>query len=89
MLRAILSYFMNYPLEELPYVRVPLHTVIKLTPQAYGTKMEEYVAGKLLPLHSRQPSSPKSGASWVVVAACRFPLDIEAVDTHRDPRKKH
>ena len=27
-------------LDELPYIEVPLHTVIKLTPVAYGCKME-------------------------------------------------
>ena len=40
-LRAILAYFMNYPLSELPYVEVPLHTVVKLTPRAYGTQYEK------------------------------------------------
>lgn len=28
--------------EELPYLRVPLHTVIKLTPVAYGCEMEMF-----------------------------------------------
>lgn len=28
--------------EELPYLRVPLHTVIKLTPVAYGCEMEQF-----------------------------------------------
>ena len=27
-------------LEELPYIHVPLHSVIKLTPVAYGCRME-------------------------------------------------
>ena len=27
--------------DELPYVEVPLHTIIKLTPVAYGCRMEE------------------------------------------------
>lgn len=27
-------------LEQLPYIEVPLHTIIKLTPVAYGCKME-------------------------------------------------
>ena len=30
-----------YLTDELPYLRVPLHTVIKLTPVAYGCRMEE------------------------------------------------
>jgi len=42
-----LSYFILVPphvfillVEELPYLRVPLHTVMKLTPYAYGCKVE-------------------------------------------------
>lgn len=29
-----------FTLDELPYLKVPLHTVIKLTPVAYGCKIE-------------------------------------------------
>ncbi len=36
-LRALYSYFMDLPRDECPYVPVPLHAVIQLTPQAYGT----------------------------------------------------
>ncbi|XP_018014171.1 6-phosphofructo-2-kinase/fructose-2,6-bisphosphatase isoform X2 [Hyalella azteca] len=39
-LRCLLAYFMDKPLEALPYIHVPLHTVIKLTPVAYGCKVE-------------------------------------------------
>jgi 6-phosphofructo-2-kinase/fructose-2,6-biphosphatase 2 len=39
-IRCILGYFLDKPLEELPYIKVPLHTLIKLTPQAYGCEAE-------------------------------------------------
>ncbi|GIY05231.1 hypothetical protein CEXT_593771, partial [Caerostris extrusa] len=39
-LRCLLAYFRDKNAEELPYLRVPLHTVIKLTPVAYGCEME-------------------------------------------------
>ncbi|XP_022252272.1 6-phosphofructo-2-kinase/fructose-2,6-bisphosphatase-like [Limulus polyphemus] len=39
-LRCLLAYFMDKNSEELPYLRVPLHTVIKLTPVAYGCEMK-------------------------------------------------
>ena len=68
-------------------MRVPLHTVIKLTPQAYGTKMEEYVGRTVGVSAGPQPDRP-SMACPAVGALPRFPLEIEAVDTHRDPRKK-
>lgn len=35
-LRCIYAYFMNYSQEDLPYIKIPLHTVIELTPKAYG-----------------------------------------------------
>ncbi|CAF3943832.1 unnamed protein product [Rotaria sp. Silwood2] len=38
--RCILGYFLNKDADELPYTKVPLHTVIKLTPVAYGCLME-------------------------------------------------
>jgi len=38
--RCILAYFVDTDAEELPYTKVPLHTVIKLTPMAYGCLME-------------------------------------------------
>uniref|UniRef100_A0A914HNC1 Transcription factor BTF3 n=1 Tax=Globodera rostochiensis TaxID=31243 RepID=A0A914HNC1_GLORO len=39
-LRCILAYFNNNNREDLPYLNVPLHTVIKLTPKAYSCKVE-------------------------------------------------
>jgi len=40
-LRGILAYFMEKPLSELPYIKVPLHTLIKITPVAYGCEVEQ------------------------------------------------
>ena len=39
-LRCIMGYFLDKPVEDLPYIKVPLHTLIKLTPSAYGCKAE-------------------------------------------------
>ncbi|XP_054912779.1 6-phosphofructo-2-kinase/fructose-2,6-bisphosphatase 1 isoform X2 [Poeciliopsis prolifica] len=41
-MRCLLSYFLDKPADELPYVRCPLHTVLKLTPVAYGCKVESF-----------------------------------------------
>lgn len=41
-LRAIYAYFLNHSQDELPYIKVPLHTVICLTPKAYGCEEERY-----------------------------------------------
>lgn len=41
-LRAMSAYFEQRPLEEVPYLDIPLHTIIQLTPTAYGC-LEERV----------------------------------------------
>lgn len=38
-LRCIYAYFMNVPQEESPWMSIPLHTLIKLEPRAYGTEV--------------------------------------------------
>ena len=40
--RCLLAYFLDHSSEELPYLRVPLHTVVKLTPVAYGCRVEKF-----------------------------------------------
>ena len=37
-MRCIVAYFMDHSKEDLPYIKVPLHTIVKLTPVAYGNK---------------------------------------------------
>lgn len=39
-MRCLLAYFLDKSAEEMPYLRCPLHTVLKLTPVAYGCKVE-------------------------------------------------
>ncbi|KAJ7733422.1 6-phosphofructo-2-kinase-domain-containing protein [Mycena maculata] len=41
-LRCLYAYFHYLPQEDLPYIKIPLHTVIKLTPKAYGCDEERY-----------------------------------------------
>lgn len=43
-LRCIYAYFMNVPQERSPWMEVPLHTLIKLTPKAYSTQEERLKA---------------------------------------------
>jgi 6-phosphofructo-2-kinase / fructose-2,6-biphosphatase 2 len=35
-LRCLYAYFVNIAQPDLPYINIPLHTLIKLTPKAYG-----------------------------------------------------
>uniref|UniRef100_A0A8C6PUZ0 6-phosphofructo-2-kinase/fructose-2,6-biphosphatase 1 n=1 Tax=Nothobranchius furzeri TaxID=105023 RepID=A0A8C6PUZ0_NOTFU len=41
-MRCLLAYFLDKSGDELPYLRCPLHTVLKLTPVAYGCKVESF-----------------------------------------------
>ncbi|KAI9706370.1 MAG: Fructose-2,6-bisphosphatase [Candelina mexicana] len=43
-IRCIYAYFMNVPQERSPWMEVPLHTLMKLTPKAYGTQEERFKA---------------------------------------------
>lgn len=43
-LRCIYAYYMNVPQEKSPWMEVPLHTLIKLTPRAYSTEEKRYKA---------------------------------------------
>jgi broad specificity phosphatase PhoE len=43
--RCLLAYFMDIEADDLPYLNVPLHTVVKLTPVAYGCKIEKIPLG--------------------------------------------
>uniref|UniRef100_A0A8C5U318 6-phosphofructo-2-kinase/fructose-2,6-bisphosphatase 2 n=1 Tax=Malurus cyaneus samueli TaxID=2593467 RepID=A0A8C5U318_9PASS len=38
-MRCLLAYFLDKSADELPYLRCPLHTILKLTPVAYGKKL--------------------------------------------------
>jgi len=40
-LRCLLAYFLDKSSDFLPYLKVPLHTIIKLTPVAYGCQVDE------------------------------------------------
>ncbi|CAF9929804.1 MAG: hypothetical protein GOMPHAMPRED_005501 [Gomphillus americanus] len=43
-LRCIYAYYMNVPQERSPWMEVPLHTLIKLTPRAYSTEEQRFTA---------------------------------------------
>ncbi|KAI5791619.1 6-phosphofructo-2-kinase-domain-containing protein [Peziza echinospora] len=43
-IRCIYAYFMNVPQNRSPWMEIPLHTVIKLTPRAYSTQEERFKA---------------------------------------------
>ncbi|WFD37014.1 Fructose-2,6-bisphosphatase [Malassezia cuniculi] len=58
-LRCLYAYFHGLDQSELPYIKIPLHTVIKLTPKAYGCDEERYK----LPIEAVDTHRPKPGRS--------------------------
>ncbi|KAF9782104.1 bifunctional 6-phosphofructo-2-kinase fructose-2,6-bisphosphate 2-phosphatase [Thelephora terrestris] len=56
-LRCLYAYFHNLSQADLPYIKIPLHTVIKLTPKAYGCDEERYA----LPIGAVDTHRPKPG----------------------------
>ncbi|XP_063704058.1 6-phosphofructo-2-kinase/fructose-2,6-bisphosphatase [Culicoides brevitarsis] len=54
-LRCVLAYFLDKSADDLPYLKVPLHTIIKLTPVAYGCKVEHIT----LPVDAVDTHRPK------------------------------
>ncbi|KAL1914487.1 uncharacterized protein VTP21DRAFT_8870 [Calcarisporiella thermophila] len=61
-LRCIYAYFLNLSHEELPYVKIPLHTVIKITPRAYGCDEQRYRAD-IEAVDTYRPKPTKSSRS--------------------------
>jgi len=55
-LRAIYGYLMGKEPEQIPHLSIPLHTVLELTPKAYGCAEQRIELGPILPAHSG-PSS--------------------------------
>ncbi|XP_069799081.1 6-phosphofructo-2-kinase/fructose-2,6-bisphosphatase 1 isoform X1 [Dendropsophus ebraccatus] len=57
-MRCLLAYFLDKSAEELPYLKCPLHTVLKLTPVAYGCKVESiYLNIEAVNTHREKPSN--------------------------------
>ncbi|XP_075434531.1 6-phosphofructo-2-kinase/fructose-2,6-bisphosphatase 1 isoform X1 [Ascaphus truei] len=57
-MRCLLAYFLDKSAEALPYLKCPLHTVLKLTPVAYGCKVESiYMNIEAVNTHRERPSN--------------------------------
>jgi len=82
--RCILAYFLNKDADDLPYTKVPLHTLIKLTPMAYGCLMECIpLAAEAVNTHREKPKNCRSDRT-VSEALNEFfeePIDTNKVHT--------
>lgn len=55
-LRALYAYLMNVPPERAPHLQIPLHTVVELTPTAYGCDEKRYYLGPDILASSDSPT---------------------------------
>lgn len=65
-------------LDELPYLEVPLHTIIKLTPVAYGCKVEHInLPIKAVNTHRSKPevSSMQFNFIYMIIPIQHFHID--------------
>ncbi|MBN3302833.1 F263 bisphosphatase, partial [Amia calva] len=61
-MRCLLAYFLDISAEEMPYLKCPLHTILKLTPVAYGCKVESiYMNIEAVNTHRDRPDDVKKG----------------------------
>lgn len=84
-LRCIYAYFKNVPQEESPWMEVPLHTLIRLTPKAYGTVEDRWRAD--IPAVStwrgkgssaRHQDSPSASGAGTPAERAKSPTSVNA-----------
>uniref|UniRef100_A0A8C2ATN3 6-phosphofructo-2-kinase/fructose-2,6-biphosphatase 4b n=1 Tax=Cyprinus carpio TaxID=7962 RepID=A0A8C2ATN3_CYPCA len=67
-MRCLLAYFLDKSAEELPYLKCPLHTVLKLSPVAYGCKVESiYLNVEAVNTHRDKPEVRKPGSHFTYI----------------------
>ncbi|KAL4655474.1 6-phosphofructo-2-kinase/fructose-2,6-bisphosphatase-like isoform X1 [Arapaima gigas] len=96
-MRCLLAYFLDKSAEELPYLKCPLHTVLKLTPVAYGCKVESiFLNVEAVNTHRDKPVVSKgllngwSGAQRPTAVNSSYSqsfLSLQNVDVTRDPEE--
>ncbi|XP_063685940.1 6-phosphofructo-2-kinase/fructose-2,6-bisphosphatase-like isoform X2 [Bolinopsis microptera] len=75
-LRCVVGYFLNLSTEEIPYIKIPLHTVIKITPVAYGCEKEEITFGVDSSVNTHRAQPTQESIEQRLLA-----LDVSIVDS--------
>ncbi|KAJ8373677.1 hypothetical protein SKAU_G00042570 [Synaphobranchus kaupii] len=66
-MRCLLAYFLDKSADEMPYLKCPLHTVLKLTPVAYGCKVESVSLNiEAVNTHRDRPEQMKKGSGGLI-----------------------
>ncbi|GAA5972564.1 hypothetical protein JCM8115_000268 [Rhodotorula mucilaginosa] len=82
-LRCLYAYFHNLSQEELPYIKIPLHTVIKLTPKAYGCDEERFT----LPIDAVDTTRPRPSNKHLLAVKKERDLGMLSPSTSRPPSR--
>lgn len=83
-LRAIYSYFLNLPQENLPYIHIPLHTVVKLTPKAYKCEEQFFKANiEAVDTHRPKPTNLADESEWKRSSYGDRPVKIVGESHHK------
>ncbi|KAF9360607.1 Fructose-2,6-bisphosphatase [Mortierella sp. AD094] len=83
-LRCIYAYFMNHSHEKLPYIKIPLHTVIQLTPRAYACEEKRFKVD-IEAVDTHRPK-PKAGAPKAATDPnVETPVEPTASDATKQP----
>ncbi|UZJ55445.1 hypothetical protein CBS101457_004765 [Exobasidium rhododendri] len=88
-LRALYAYFHALSQDDLPYIKIPLHTLVELTPAAFGTRERRFKApieavdthrDKPAPRESvlaSNPPSPKAEDAMMLAATSAPPSQVD------------
>ncbi|CAL4120885.1 unnamed protein product [Meganyctiphanes norvegica] len=74
-MRCLLAYFLDEPSDKLPYIEVPLHTVMKLTPAAYGCDVQ-YIPLKVGCVNTHRPKPQIPGSLEDDKESNHFPINF-------------
>ncbi|KAG9339980.1 hypothetical protein JZ751_022295 [Albula glossodonta] len=77
-MRCLLAYFLDKSADEMPYLKCPLHTVLKLTPVAYGCKVESITLNvEAVNTHRDRPELVKRGSGALIRRNSVTPLSSQ------------
>jgi broad specificity phosphatase PhoE len=91
-IRCLYAYYQGHAQDQLPYISIPLHTLIKLTPKAYGCDEERCALYALVAesLAQRRNCSLTTHLSRSALSAirCRSPLSTRIGLSRRRARRR-
>ncbi|KAJ8258679.1 hypothetical protein COCON_G00176910 [Conger conger] len=86
-MRCLLAYFLDKSADDLPYLKCPLHTVLKLTPVAYGCKVEMfYLNVEAVNTHRDRPLDKVQDAGMPILLRRNSYTPLSTHDQVKRPR---